>query len=300
MSDTSLDKHILDELCKGNTDTWSRVVEDYQSRLLHYAQARVKQQADAEDLVQETFISFIRSVHQFRKETRLETYLFIILRNKVIDHYRTKRHRSVCLLQDVFCGSPDQGSEDAWRYVPAADASATWRVAQDEQDVLQRRALTAGLKDMVGHFKKAKNFQNLKICELLFYSNITNAHAAKILAVKSNAIAVAKHRALKQLKHAVAAYYQLPDSQSDVSDSLLAEIWESQRVSCPKRSTLGAFLLETLEPEWFDYVDFHLTTLGCHFCRASFKDLQLQKTQEKNTLFKNRILASTVGFFAKP
>ena len=29
---------------------------------------------------------------------------------------------------------------------------------------------------------------------------------------------------------------------------------------------------ESLELEWFYYVDFYLTTLGCQFCLASFND----------------------------
>ena len=82
------------------------------------------------------------------------------------------------------------------------------------------------------------------------------------------------------------------------SEDLLTEVWEAQRLSCPNRSTLGAFLLETLSAEWFDYVDFHLTTLGCHSCRASFKDLQEQQDREQRTSFRRRILTSTAGFLS--
>jgi hypothetical protein len=55
-------------------------------------------------------------------------------------------------------------------------------------------------------------------------------------------------------------------------------------------------LLETLPPEWFDYVDFHLTTVGCHFCRASFKDLQEQQNSRFDEVLRDRIMTSTVGF----
>ena len=57
--------------------------------------------------------------------------------------------------------------------------------------------------------------------------------------------------------------------------------------------------LEKLNAEWFDYVDFHLTTLGCHFCRASFNDLQHQRSRDQRTIFQNKIMASTVGFLNK-
>jgi hypothetical protein len=46
-------------------------------------------------------------------------------------------------------------------------------------------------------------------------------------------------------------------------------------------------------------VDFHLTMMGCHFCRASFKDLQEQQTDDQHTQFRRRIVTSTVGFLSE-
>jgi hypothetical protein len=111
-------------------------------------------------------------------------------------------------------------------------------------------------------------------------------------------VRVVKHRCLKAIRAAVAATDGLQDLSLSFSEDLLTEVWESQRLSCPKRSTLGAFLLESLAPEWFDYVDFHLTTMGCHFCRASFKDLQEQHASEQQTQFRQQILNSTIGLLA--
>jgi hypothetical protein len=98
------------------------------------------------------------------------------------------------------------------------------------------------------------------------------------------------------IRRQVAENDSLKDISVTYSESLITEIWESQRLSCPKRSTLGEFLLETLPPEWFDYVDFHLTTMGCHFCRASFKDLREQLTSDLHAQLQQRIVSSTVGF----
>ena len=61
-----------------------------------------------------------------------------------------------------------------------------------------------------------------------------------------------------------------------------------------------SFLLENLPLEWFDYVDFHLATVGCHFCRASFKDLQERQNGHEQERFQQRIMTSTVGFLSKP
>jgi RNA polymerase sigma-70 factor (ECF subfamily) len=47
----------------------------------------------AEDLVQETFISFFRASHQFRKTASYKTYLYRILVNHVRMHYRKNKEK---------------------------------------------------------------------------------------------------------------------------------------------------------------------------------------------------------------
>ena len=107
-----------------------------------------------------------------------------------------------------------------------------------------------------------------------------------------------KHRCLKSIRQSVGTHDAIQNLSVSFSEDLLTEVWSSQRLSCPKRSTLGAFLLESLSPEWFDYVDFHLTMMGCHFCRASFKDLQEQQTGGPQTQFRRQILNSTIGLLS--
>ena len=80
--------------------------------------------------------------------------------------------------------------------------------------------------------------------------------------------------------------------------SLLTELWEDQRPTCPKRSTIGRYLLKTLEEPWRSYVEFHVEKLGCHFCRANLEDLQKQTAAEPVEV-RERVLQSTVGFFRR-
>ena len=82
-------------------------------------------------------------------------------------------------------------------------------------------------------------------------------------------------------------------------DSLLTEIWEDERPSCPKRSTIGGFFLHTLEDPWQTYVEFHITKMGCSFCAANLQDFQEQNRHDPAPL-RNRILQSTVGFLSRP
>jgi RNA polymerase sigma factor (sigma-70 family) len=292
------DKHLLGEILNGKSGSWEHLIEKYEGRLLNFATGRLHQRADAEDIVQDTFVSFIRGLSNFRGETSLETYLFIILRNKIFDRYRSKRSRLVCLIQDVYIGVRDDGKADIFEMMSAPDPTASWYISQVEDYKLHRKTLVQSLRDFLKVFKSSKKFRDLKMIELLFYCNISYKDVANLFNLEETTIRVFKHRCLKQIRRKNTQINGLTNFAYSNFEHLITEIWETHRLSCPKRSTLGGFLLETLEPEWFDYVDFHLTMLGCHFCRANLKDLKRHKTTNEQRLFRKRIMESTVGFLS--
>src|SRR3982751_4747511 len=101
MGDVSeADRYILDQVRRGSADGWAELVGRYQGRLLAFARSRMRAPADAEDLVQETFVHFLRGLPNFREDASVETYLFTILRRKLVDWFRG-RHMRLCSLQDV-------------------------------------------------------------------------------------------------------------------------------------------------------------------------------------------------------
>jgi RNA polymerase sigma-70 factor (ECF subfamily) len=64
-------------------------VEEHGDALYRYARARVPGRELAEDMVQETFLAAIRSLDRFEDRSSLRTWLFSILRYKIVDHYRS-------------------------------------------------------------------------------------------------------------------------------------------------------------------------------------------------------------------
>ncbi len=90
-----------------------------------------------------------------------------------------------------------------------------------------------------------------------------------------------------------------PEGPPPEEENLLAGIWGDLRLSCLKRSTIGAWLLGTLEPPWASYADFHLNRLGCRSCRANLEDLRRPADGEPAVAARKRILASTVGFLRR-
>src|SRR5262245_30057226 len=57
--------------------------------------------------------------------------------------------------------------------------------------------------------------------------------------------------------------------ERDRGEHSVGAVWRRQRLSCPTRDQLGAYLLGGLDADWRDYVKFHLQTVGCSFCLAN-------------------------------
>lgn len=70
-----------------NTSEW---VTAYADQLFKYAYLRINNREEAEDMVQETFLSALKGLESFRHDCTEKTWLFNILNRKIIDHYRKK------------------------------------------------------------------------------------------------------------------------------------------------------------------------------------------------------------------
>lgn len=299
---TQADRYLLDQIRRGDAQAWSQLVGRYQGRLLAFARSRLGNAADAEDVVQETFMGFLRHLPRFREQAALETVLFAILRRRLVDWYRGRR-LNTCLLQDVL--SPDGPGASMDRFA-APEATASWYVRRDEQHAAHRRALSAAVRELVAGFKDSLNFRDLTIAELIFYGQLRNKDVARVAGVAADLVARVKHRCLERIRRRVRA--QLSGGREDAgqadpamyADALITEVWEDLRPSCPKRSTVGAYVLGTLEAGWSEYVDFHLHQLGCRFCLANLEDLRRQVARREGQALQRRIMKSTVGFLRRP
>lgn len=120
--------------------TW---VDAYGDRLFRYVLPRVRDEAAAEDLVQETFLSALKSRANFKGDSSELTWMTGILRNKIFEHYRRQS-------KEAPLGSDDDefredGLFDGRHWLPA-EAPREWPQAKAESAELGavlRRCLDA-------------------------------------------------------------------------------------------------------------------------------------------------------------
>jgi RNA polymerase sigma-70 factor (ECF subfamily) len=75
----------LETFNKLNPKDW---VKKYSDELFRFAFIRVSDEEAARDLIQETFLSALKNLETFKGEISEKNWLYFILKNKIIDHYR--------------------------------------------------------------------------------------------------------------------------------------------------------------------------------------------------------------------
>jgi hypothetical protein len=96
---------------------------------------------------------------------------------------------------------------------------------------------------------------------------------------------------------AVRALMQQVRQEVDRGEHSVGAVWRRERLSCPTREQLGGFLLQALDPDLYDYVEFHLTTVGCPYCQANLDDLKRMQAEpaEPRATRRRRIVDSSAG-----
>ena len=115
--------------------------------LYRFALSRISDPEAAEELVQETFLSALANLATFRAEASERTWLFVILRRKIIDHYRRQARTPHVGLEALSDGG---GAPESDYFNPATghwngpQAPASWLRAdaaleqQEQHEILRR------------------------------------------------------------------------------------------------------------------------------------------------------------------
>ena len=90
-------------------------------------------------------------------------------------------------------------------------------------------------------------------------------------------------RVEKQLREdaKLRAKLQKIKESEDQGEHTIGAIWRRERVSCPTRDQIRAFLLKAADKDELDYIKFHLDVIGCPFCQANLDDLRELQTKKR-------------------
>ena len=135
------DAALIRAICDGNAEAVGDLYDRYAPVLLPIALKIVRDHAEAEDVVHDTFVAVSDRAHRYSPERgSVIAWLVTLVRNLSIDRTR-RRSRRGSIARDVLANEPPPSTRDAERLTSDASERAKIHAALGELPEAQRRTL---------------------------------------------------------------------------------------------------------------------------------------------------------------
>ena len=169
-----------------------RWVEQYANQLFKFAVSRIGNSELAKDLVQDTFLSALKNADGFRGDISEKNWLYTILKNKIIDHYKSKARAITSSLNEQLEKMNDYFDEDGnWHSM----AKPTHWLVNDLQNIETKEFY--GILDSCK--KKLNELQHM-VFTMKFMDDMNSDNICKELNISSSNYWVLMHRAKLQMR----------------------------------------------------------------------------------------------------
>jgi len=196
--DSHDERRFIERLKAGERGALERLVTTYQGQVYRLCLRLLKDESEAEDMAQETFLRACKALPLFRRDAGLSTWLFKIALNvcrnrlEYLKRRRSAHHRAISELEG-----------DRWQLKQRADESPEQRAMRDEAEGHLERSFQELTPDH-------RLLLNLRDGEELSYQEISEVTGWPEGTLKSKL-----HRARKQLAQGYEALQSGGDDESE-------------------------------------------------------------------------------------
>ena len=181
---------LISDLCEGDETALAPLVEKYKRMVYRLAMQITKNHADADDVMQETFIKVYRSIRTFRKDAAFETWLYRIAVNEALNFVKRRERRR----ESAFEASTEGEYEAVTRYQ-----------AQTASDP-HVHAEKAELRHYVTKAVSSLSIKHRTVVILHEFEGLTHAEIASILNCSEGTVRSRLHYARKKLRTLLKPY----------------------------------------------------------------------------------------------
>jgi RNA polymerase sigma-70 factor, ECF subfamily len=178
----SSDEALAARAAAGDDLAFEAIVERYQGRIYGLA-CRLTSEADAPDVLQETFLQMYRHLESFRGESRFGTWLYRIATNAALMHRRAKARRPAESLDAFLPRFDDAGIH--------TETPAALQVAAHADELLDRQVLAEKARGIIAQlpdlYREAFVLRDLE--------DMSTAEVAAVLGVEPATVRQRVHRA---------------------------------------------------------------------------------------------------------
>jgi RNA polymerase sigma-70 factor (ECF subfamily) len=183
---------LVQQVRKGDPAAWQALIDEYEGRLSAFVRMRLADRDAVDDVVQETFLGFVRSLPHFDVSRDLESYLFTIAAHKIRDHLRKNGRHPLSFLGDL--SESRAPSEPSGRVRGPSSLLASRERIQGEE-----KRLVESLGAILDEWRAKGDFPRIMCMELLFVAGWGNQQVAKHLGLTEQQVANYKFQLIERL-----------------------------------------------------------------------------------------------------
>lgn len=187
------DTELIRAINAGETEKFRELVKRYAHKLYNFSLRMCRDPADAEDLVQETFLTVFRYLKDFRYETKFKNWLYRVAASTCIKKLRKSK----------FAPERELSLEE---FAPAEEAETLARVPEWAQLPLEQ-LLNEELLSMLNEAILSLPEQFRIVVVLRDIEGFSTDEAAQILNLSAANVKVRLHRARLFLREKLKGYY---------------------------------------------------------------------------------------------
>jgi RNA polymerase sigma-70 factor, ECF subfamily len=187
----SLDQIFIKSLKSGDKIAFRTLVKTYQHQVLSTCYQFLKNTEDAEDTAQEVFIEVYRSIHHFKEESSLKTWIYRISINKSLDTLRRKKRK-----------------KRISQLIPILSIGKAWtETIPDNSKTAQEELETAEKFKLLEYaLQKLPEKQRIAIT-LSKYEELTSSEISNVMNISQGAVESLIHRAKQNIKDSLLHHF---------------------------------------------------------------------------------------------
>ncbi len=184
--DAVRETQLLERLRRGEDEAFATLVRQYGSRLLAVARHLLGNEHDAQDVLQEAFLSAFKAIDQFTGNAKLSTWLHRIVVNAALMKLRSRRRRPEESIEELLPHFDGQGE---W-----ASGVTPWKASSEV--LLQRQETRALVRQCIDRLPETYR----TILMLRDIEELDTEEVASTLGITANAVKIRLHRARQALR----------------------------------------------------------------------------------------------------
>ncbi len=187
-----MDNELVKKLKAGNEGAFQTCVEMYKDKVLNTCFHFLHNHLDAQDTAQEVFVEVYQSVHSFRSDAQLSTWIYRIAVNKSLDLLRKKkRKKRFGYVLSIF----GEGEDSEPVYIKSESDPLQDLEVKERTDILN-----AAIDSLPENQKTAITLSK--------YDGFSNKEIAEILETSVSSVESLLHRARKNLHNKLYNYFE--------------------------------------------------------------------------------------------